>query len=149
MVRVNLSCECVWPRLILQVLHICRALTQGSTRLMKTGSKYIYTSDMRVELWIMTAWLPNNTLWLTCLTHSSTVCLAACSSAHFSPMSCTHLLVSVLLLVCFQLYCCALLFSYVPPQPDSLSFLFSPPHHQLPPFFVFYLLLAFFIFYLH
>lgn len=44
---------------------------------MKTGSKYIHTDGMRMELWIMTAWLADNHL-LTCLTHSWSVCLPAC-----------------------------------------------------------------------
>lgn len=65
--------ECVWSWVNLQVLHICSALTQGSTRLMKTGSKYIHLDGRGTELWIMTAWLADNHL-LTCLTHSWTVC---------------------------------------------------------------------------
>ena len=101
---------CVWPSVNLQVLHICNALTEGSTRLMKTGSKYIYSDGRRMELWIMTAWLADNRL-LTCLTYSWTVCLPAwlllrglfVSLTYLLP--CTHLFVSALIPVHLWLYC--------------------------------------------
>lgn len=108
----------------LQVLHICSALTQGSTRLMKTGSKYILSDGRRMELWIMTAWLADNHL-LTCLTHSWTVCLPAwlllstlCQSylsPAMYPVACVSTLASPSLAVCLTVFLRAWL------SPPSLS----------------------------
>lgn len=102
---------------------------------MKTGSKYIHTDGMRMELWIMTAWLADNHL-LTCLTHSWTVCLPAWlllstyffasllfTSAAMYPHACVSTFASPFLAVFFVLY--SLLMCKSLPQPDSLPSLSS------------------------
>lgn len=161
MMQVNLSYErvCVWAWENLQVLPICRVLTQGVYKVNENRFQihsYGCHEDGIMDYDCLAGWQPPINMSDTSLDRLST-CLVApqhpfflvvlplnCRHKHVGTHACVSTLASPFLQVFFVLY--SLLLCKSLPQPDSLPSL--SPFHIITDCF-FNLLLVFLIFYLH